>query len=143
VIKVSNMTKHKIKEDDIPSLDHIKQLKACWIKIIKCLKEIFDDLDSLSVKRGECYLKLIDLDLAATTREVDDSKIILNSVFMTKEQFEAKLETLKFASTERFNSITKYSKFEVESWLVNYANKNKDLEDILHQVSIDYRDIED
>jgi hypothetical protein len=143
VIKVSNMTEHKRKEEDLPSPTHIKQLKACWIKRIKCLKEILDDLDTLSVKRGECYLKLIDLDLVGTTGEVDDTKIILNSVFMTKEQFEAKLESLKSASTERFNGLMKYSEFEVESWLVNYVNKNEDIEDTLHQVSIDYRDIED
>jgi hypothetical protein len=95
VIKVSSMTEHKIKEEYLPSPTRIKQLKACWIKRIKCLKEILDDLDILSVKRGECYLKLIDLDLVGTRGEVDDSKIILISVLMTKEQFEAKLETLK------------------------------------------------
>jgi hypothetical protein len=96
------------------------------------------DLDTLSVKKGELYLKLIELDLAGTTKEVDDQKIILNSIFMTKEQFEKKLESLKYASTERFNSLTEYSKFEVESWLVNYVNKNEDIEDTLHQISINY-----
>jgi hypothetical protein len=38
VIKVSNMTKHKRKEENLPSQAHIKHLKACWIKRIKCLK---------------------------------------------------------------------------------------------------------
>jgi hypothetical protein len=143
VMKVSNMSELKRKEEDLPSLVHIKQLKACWIKRIKCLKEILVDLDTLSVKKGESYLKLVELDLAGTTREVDDPKIILNSIFMTKEQFEKKLESLKSASTERFNSLTEYSEFEVESWLVNYVNKNEDIEDTLHQISIDYREIED
>jgi hypothetical protein len=50
---------------------------------------------------------------------------------------------LKSASAERFNSLTEYSEFEVESWLVNYVNKNEDIEDTLHQISIDYREIED
>jgi len=47
------------------------------------------------------------LDLVGTTREVDDTKIILNSVCMTKEQFEEKMETLKSALMERFNGLTK------------------------------------
>jgi hypothetical protein len=134
VIKVSNMTEHKRKEEYLPSSDRIKQLKYCWIKRIKCLKEILNDLDTLGIKTGECYLKLIDLDLVGTTGEVDDTKIILNSVFMTKEHFEEKLESLKYASTERFNGLTEYSEFEVESWLVNYVNKNEDIEEKLHQV---------
>jgi hypothetical protein len=66
------------------------------------------DLDTLSVKKGELYLKLIDLDLVGTTREVEDQNVILNSIFMTKEQFEKKLESLKSTSTERFNSLTEY-----------------------------------
>jgi hypothetical protein len=97
-----------------------------------------DDLDTLSIKRGECHLKLIDLDLVGTTGEVDDTKIILNSVFMTKEKFEAKLESLKSQSAERFNGLTEYSGFEVDNWLVNYVNKNDDIKDTLHQIAIDY-----
>jgi hypothetical protein len=102
-----------------------------------------DELNTLSVKKGECDLKLIDLEFIGTTGEVDDTKIILNSIFMTKEHFEEKVEILKSSSMEMFNSLTKYSEFDVENWLVNYVNKNEDIKDTLHQVSIDYRDIED
>jgi hypothetical protein len=100
------------------------------------------DCDTLSVKKGESYLKLVELDLAGTTREVEDPKFILNSIFMTKEQFEEKMELLKSASGERFNSLTEYSELEIESWLVNYVNKNEDIEDTLHQLSIDFQDME-
>jgi hypothetical protein len=115
VIKVSNMSEIKRKGEYLPSLVRIKQLKSCWIKIIKCLREILSDFDTISVKRGECYLKLVGLDLAGTTREVDDPQIILNSIFMSKEKFEEKLESLKSTSTEKFNNLTEYSEFEVES----------------------------
>jgi pyruvate-formate lyase len=37
-MKVSSMSEFKRKEEDLPSPVHIKQLKACWIKRIKCLK---------------------------------------------------------------------------------------------------------
>jgi hypothetical protein len=39
-----------------------------------------DDLDTLGVKSGERYLKLIDMDLVGTRGEVDDTKIVLNSM---------------------------------------------------------------
>jgi hypothetical protein len=55
VMKVSNMSELKRKEEDLPSIVHIKQLKACWIKRIKCLKEILVDCDTISVKKGESY----------------------------------------------------------------------------------------
>jgi hypothetical protein len=38
--------------------------------------------------------------------------------------------------------LIEYSKLEVESWLVSYVNKNEDIEDTLHQLSIDFRDLE-
>jgi hypothetical protein len=49
---------------------------------------------------------------------------------------------LQTASAEKFNSLTEYTKQEVESWLVSDVNKNEDIEDILHQLSIDFRDLE-
>jgi hypothetical protein len=30
----------------------------------------------------------------------------------------------------------------VESWLVSYVNKNEDIEDTLHQISMDFKDLE-
>jgi hypothetical protein len=98
VLKVSGMSELKIKEEDLPSPTHIKQLKSCWIKRIKTLKEILQDCDTLSVKKWESYLKLIELDLAGTTGEVQDPKLLLNSIFMTKEKFEEHLEILKGVS---------------------------------------------
>jgi hypothetical protein len=68
VVKVSSMSEYRRKEENLPSPIHIKQLKACWIKRIKCLKEILVDCDTISVKRGESYLKLIELDLVGKPR---------------------------------------------------------------------------
>jgi len=53
---------------------------------------------------------------------------------MTKEQFEEKMELLKYSSAEKFNSLTGYLELEVESWLVRYVKKNEDIEDVFHQL---------
>jgi hypothetical protein len=63
-------------------------------------------------------------------------------MLMTREKFEEHLEILKGVSTEKFNSMTEYTEHEVESWLVSYVNKNEDIEDTLHQLSIDLRELE-
>jgi hypothetical protein len=38
--------------------------------------------------------------------------------------------------------MIEYTEHEVEIWLVNYVNKNEDIEDTLHQLLIDFRDYE-
>jgi hypothetical protein len=86
VAKVSSLSEFQRKEEDFPSTIHIKQLKACWLKRIKSLKEMLVECDTISVKRGELYLKLIELDLAGSTRDVEDPHLILNSILMSKEQ---------------------------------------------------------
>jgi hypothetical protein len=73
------------------------------------------------LKKGTSCLKLIELDLVGSTGDVEDPHLILDSILMSKEKFEEKLDLLKTASTERFNNLTEYSELEVESWLVNYV----------------------
>jgi hypothetical protein len=41
---------------------------------------------------------------------------------------------------EKFNNMTEYMEQEIESWLLEYVNKNEDIEITLQQVSIDYRE---
>ena len=61
---------------------------------------------------------------------------------MVREKFEEHLDILKVVSTKKLNSLIEYTKQEVESWLVSYVNKNEDIEDTLHKISIEFRDIE-
>jgi hypothetical protein len=55
ILKVSNMTDLKRKEEDFPSPARVKQLKACWIKKIKILREILDDCDVVVTKKEALY----------------------------------------------------------------------------------------
>jgi hypothetical protein len=106
------------------------------------LKEILDDCDALVVKKEALYHKLTEIDLEGTTGEVQDPKLILNSIFMTRKQFEEHVEILKSLSAEKFNNMTEYTENEIESWLVSYVNKNEDIEDTLHQLSFELRELE-
>jgi hypothetical protein len=63
----------------------IKQLKACWLKIIKSLKDILVECNIISVKKGELCLKLIESDLVGSTRYVEDPHLILNSILTVRK----------------------------------------------------------
>ena len=99
-------------------------------------------MDVLSVKKSEDYSKLMELDLVGTFGEVQYPKLISNNIILTRKQFEEHVEILKGISAEKFNSMTQYTEQEIESWLVEYVNKNKDIEITLQQLSIDYREFE-
>jgi hypothetical protein len=46
-------------------------------------------------KREELFKRLTEIDLAGSTNEVQDPKLILNSMFITKQQFDEQVEIFK------------------------------------------------
>jgi hypothetical protein len=140
--KVSAMTDHRRKHEDFPSQNRMKQLKACWIERINTLKGLLNQLKELSRKNTEAYSKIIGLDIVGTTIEVSDPSLISNSMIMSREQFEEQVENLKKSSAKKFDSMVEYTYDDIDNWLVEYTNKNEDIETILQNLSIDHREIE-
>ena len=79
----------------MPSPNRIKQLNACWKENIKNLNNIVQACNEAIVKRQELFRRLTKIDLVGSTDEVKDPKLILNSMFMTKKQFDEHVEILK------------------------------------------------
>jgi hypothetical protein len=69
ILKIMNMTELKIKEENFPSQARVKQLKACWIKKIKTLKELLEECSEVLSKREILYQKLMEIDLAGNTEK--------------------------------------------------------------------------
>jgi hypothetical protein len=105
--------------------------------MIQCLKELLEKCDNINGKRGDLFLQLVDL-----TKELRGPHLIMDSILLSKDQLQEHLDTLKVAWENEFNEIIEYSKEEVEKWLIRYVNKNDEVEDMLHQLSFDIRDIE-
>jgi hypothetical protein len=82
------------------------------------------------------------VDLARSTNKVQDPKLILNSLFLTKQQFDEKVDIFKGLSIENFYGIIEYDDDSIDNWLVDYSVKNQDIEEALHGISIDLRDLE-
>jgi hypothetical protein len=135
--KVSNMTELRRREEDLPSPSQIKQLNACWKEKIKNLNNIVQACSQAISRREELFKRLTEVDLAGSTNEVQDPKLILNSLFLTKQQFEEQVEIFKGLSVEKFYGILEYDEDDIDNWLVDYSVKNQDIEEALHGISLD------
>jgi hypothetical protein len=94
-IKVSNMLELKRREEDLPSPSWIKQLNVYWKEKIKNLNNIVQACNQTITRRDELFKRLTEVDLARSTNEVQDPKLIINLFFLTKQQFDKQVEILK------------------------------------------------
>ena len=136
------MTKLKRREEDFPSPSRIKHLNACWNEKIKNLSNIVQACSQAISKREELFKRLTEIYLVRSTNEVQDPKLILNSILITKQQFEEHVEIFKGLSIEKFYGILEYDEDDLDNWLVDYSVKNQDIEEALHGISLDQRDLE-
>jgi len=88
------------------------------------------------------FKKLTEIDLDGSTNEVQDPKLILNLLFLTKQAFDDQVHIYKRLSFENFYGILEYGEDDVKTWLVGYAIRNKNIQEALHNLSIDLRDLE-
>jgi hypothetical protein len=118
------------------------QLNSCWKEKIKKLNNIVQACNEAILKREELFKRLTEIDLVGGTNEVQDPKLILNSMFLTKKQFDEQVEIFKGLSVEIFYGILKYNEDEINNWLVDYSVKNQDIEEAIHGISLELRDLE-
>ena len=109
------MKELRIREEDLLSPSRIKQLNAYWKEKIKNLNNIVQACSEAILKREELFKRLMDIDLAGSTNEVQDPKLILNSMFLTKKQFDEQVEIFKGLSTKFFYRILKYNEDEIDN----------------------------
>jgi hypothetical protein len=64
------MTKSKRRQEDLPSLDQIDQLNACWKEKLKNLIGIVQECSQTISKRDKLFKKLTEIDLVGNTNEV-------------------------------------------------------------------------
>ena len=117
-------------------------MNAYWKEKIKNLNNIVQACSEAIVKREELFKRLIEIDLEGSTNEVQDPKLILNSIFMTNQQFDEQVEILNGLSSLKFYGIIEYNEEEIDSCLVDYSMKNQDIEETIHDISHDLRDLE-
>jgi hypothetical protein len=93
-------------------------------------------------KIDKLFKKLTEIHLVISTSEVQDPKLIFNSMFLTKQAFDDQVHIYKKLSFENFYGILEYGEDDVKTWLVGYAITNQDIQEALCNLSIDLRDLE-
>jgi hypothetical protein len=73
------------------------------------LSNIVQACNKAILKREELFKRITEIDLAGGTDEVQDPKLILNSMFLTKQQFDEQVEIFKGLSAEIFYGILEYN----------------------------------
>jgi hypothetical protein len=139
---VINISDLKRRQEDLPSPNWIKQLKACWKEKVKNLHLIVESCEQAISEKEELFRNLTEIDLAGSTNEVQDPNLILNSLSLTKQAFDEQVDILKGLSLEKFYDILEYGQDDVENWLVDYSTHNEEIEQALHSISIDLRKLE-
>jgi hypothetical protein len=92
-------------------------------------------------QREELFKRFTDVDIAGSTNEDQDPKFILNLLFLTKQRFDEKFEIFKGMLVEEVYGILEYNEEDIDNWLVDYSVKNEDIEESLHEISLDLRDL--
>jgi hypothetical protein len=106
------------------------------------LNNIVQTCSEAILKREEIFKRLTKIDLAGGTNEVQDHKLIINSMFLTKKQFDKQVEIFKGLSVESFYGILEYNEDDIDNWLLDYSMKNQDIEEEVHGISLYLRDLE-
>ena len=127
-VEVTGMTEFRRRQEDLPSLDQIDQLNAWWKEKVKNLNGIVQACRQTISRRDKLFKKLTDIDLAANTNEVQDPKLIFNSLFLTKQALDDQVQIYKRLSFENFYGILEYREDDVRNWLVGYSIKNQDIQ---------------
>jgi uncharacterized protein YeeX (DUF496 family) len=93
-------------------------------------------------KKEELFIRLIEIDLARSTNEVQDPNLIFNSFPLTKQAFDKQVDIFKGLSLEKFYNILEYGEDDVDNWLVDYSIQNEEIDQALRNLSINLRKLE-
>jgi hypothetical protein len=88
------------------------------------------------------FTKLTKIDLAGRTNKFQDPNLIVNLLTLTKQAFDKQVDNFKALSLEIFYRILEYDEDHVDNWLVGYSLQNKDIDQTLHNLSIDLSELE-
>jgi hypothetical protein len=114
-VKVIGMMEFRRREEDLPSPDRIDQLNTCWKEKVKNLNGIVQACSQAISRRDKLFKKLTEIDLASSTNEVQDPKLIFNSLFLTKQSFDDQVHIYKRLSFENFYGILEYGEDDMKN----------------------------
>ena len=82
---------------------------------IKNLNNIVQACNQAITRRDELFKRLTEVDLDGSTNGVQDPKFILNSLFLTKQQFDEHVDIFKGLSIEKLYGIIEYDENAIDN----------------------------
>jgi hypothetical protein len=122
-----NTSELKGKQEKLPSPNRTKKVKSCWQKKIENLHLIVKSCKQVISENKNLSQSLLQMDLARTTNEVQDTNLILKSLSVTKEAFQEKVDILKGLSFEKFYGILEHRLDEHDCCVLEYAYTRNEL----------------
>jgi hypothetical protein len=119
-----------------------KKVKACWQKKVDNLQLIVKSCKQVISEKEDLFPSHLMLDLNRTINEVQDPNLILKSLSVIEEIFKEQVDILRGLSFEKFYNILEHFLDEHESWVLDYASHNEEIEQTLHSISMDLRKLE-
>jgi hypothetical protein len=71
---------------------------------------------------------MTEIDLDGNTNKVQDPKLILNSLSLTKKSFNEQFDIFMGLSLEIFYVILEYDEDDMDNWLVDYSIQSEEIE---------------
>ena len=81
VEKVSSLTDTHIREHNLPSRIWMKQINTCWLKRIKSLREMLNEIYVVKIKKGGLFFKHVYL-----TKELDEPNLLMETILLSKDK---------------------------------------------------------
>jgi hypothetical protein len=132
------MTETKRIQQDPPSKTRIGQLNACWKEKMKNLLLIVQSFEQAISKKDKVFTRLSRINLAEKTNDFQDPDLIINSLPLTRQEFDKQVDMFKALSLENFYSILEYDQAHVDDWLVDYLVQNEEIHQALCNLSIEF-----
>jgi hypothetical protein len=139
---VNNMIETKRRQQDLPFKNRIGQLNACWKEKVKNLNLIVQSCEQAISKKEKVFTRLSRINLAGRTNDFQDPDLIINSLPLTRQDFDKQVDMLKELSLEIFYSILEYGQDHVDDWLIEYSVQNEEIDQALRNLSIDFGELE-
>jgi hypothetical protein len=109
---------------------------------VKNLHLIVQSCEQAILNKDKLFTRLSNTDLAKKTNDFQDCDLIVNSLPLTRQEFDKQASMFKALSLENFYSILQFDQAHVDDWLVKYAVQNEEIHQALSNLSIEFRELE-
>ena len=109
---------------------------------MKNLHLIVQSCEQAISKKEKLFTKFSRINLVGRTNDFQDPNLIVNSLPLTRQDFDKQVDMFKVFSLEKFYNILEYGQDDIDDWLVDYSIQNEEIDQALCNLSINFGELE-